>query len=66
MKAFTLGAAITLALCGAAYAQAPAWTVPAESQRCPSKWGATDERGSANHQKPAAVVNAAKLIKTAR
>src|SRR6185436_15110127 len=57
------GAAITLAFSGAAYAQAPSWTVPAESQRCPSKWGANDERGSANHQKPAAVLNAAKLIK---
>ena len=65
MKAFTLGAAITLVFSAAAYAQAPTWTVPAESQRCPSKWGAADERGSANHQKPAAVMNAAKLIKTA-
>src|SRR5688500_5195462 len=57
MKAFTLGAAITLAFSAAAYAQAPAWTVPEESQRCPSKWGAADERGSGNHQKPTAVMN---------
>jgi kynurenine formamidase len=64
MKAFTLGAAITLAFSAAAHAQAPTWTVPTESQRCPSKWGAADERGSVNHQKPAAVTNAAKLIKT--
>ena len=64
MKAVTLGAAITLAFSTAAYAQAPSWTVPSESQRCPSKWGAADERGSANHQKPAAVLNAAKFIKT--
>ena len=64
MKAFTLGAAITLVFSTAAYAQAPTWTVPEESQRCPSKWGAADERGSGNHQKPAAVMNAAKLIKT--
>jgi kynurenine formamidase len=48
----------------AAFGQTPSWTVPAENQRCPSKWGAADERGSANHQKPAAVLNAAKLIKT--
>jgi kynurenine formamidase len=48
----------------AASAQTPTWTVPAENQRCPSKWGATDERGSANHMKPASVMNAAKLIKT--
>jgi kynurenine formamidase len=64
MKAFLLGAVVTLAFSTVANAQAPSWTVPAESQRCPSKWGAADERGSVNHQKPAAVMNAAKLIKT--
>ena len=63
MKAFTLGAAITLVFSATALAQAPTWTVPEESQRCPSKWGAADERGSGNHQKPSAVMNAAKLIK---
>jgi kynurenine formamidase len=46
------------------YAAAQTWKVPAESQRCPSKWGAADERGSMNHQKPAAVMNAARLIKS--
>ena len=46
------------------YAAAQTWKVPAESQRCPSKWGAGDERGSMNHQKPAAVMNAVKLIKS--
>ena len=49
---------------GSSSAQTPTWTVPTEKERCPSKWGATDERGSANHQKPAAVLNAAKLIKS--
>jgi hypothetical protein len=48
----------------AAHAQAPSWAVPDESKRCPSKWGATDERGSGNHMKPASVLNAVKLIKT--
>jgi kynurenine formamidase len=43
---------------------AQTWTVPAESQRCPSKWGAGDERGSANHMTPAAVLRAKELIKT--
>ena len=52
MKAFTLGAAIALAFSASAYAQAPSWTVPTENQRCPSKWGAADERGSINHQSP--------------
>ena len=65
MRWIGAGAVIATALfANAALAQAPSWTVPAESQRCPSKWGATDERGSANHVKPASVLNAAKLIKT--
>ena len=65
MKAATLGGALMLALSAAtANAQTPSWTVPAESARCPSKWGAADERGSMNHQKPAAVMKAAQLIKT--
>jgi hypothetical protein len=58
----TAFAAVLLALPLCAAAQT--WKVPAESQRCPSKWGAGDERGSMNHQKPAAVLNAAKLIKS--
>jgi kynurenine formamidase len=33
-------------------------------QNCPSKWGAGDERGSANHMKPDSVVRATRLIKT--
>ena len=41
------------------------WNVPAESQRCPSKWGAGDERGSGNHMKnPETVLRGARLIKT--
>jgi hypothetical protein len=45
-------------------AGAQTWKPPAESERCPSKWGAGDERGSANHMTPAAVLNAARLIRT--
>lgn len=45
-------------------AQGQSWTVPPESQRCPSKWGAGDERGSGNHMKPASVLRATQLIKT--
>jgi kynurenine formamidase len=48
----------------AANAQAPSWTTPPDSARCPSKWGAGDERGAANHMKPQTVLNASKLIKT--
>jgi hypothetical protein len=47
-----------------ALAQTPSWTPPPENQRCPSKWGANDERGSGNHMKPQSVLNAVKLIKT--
>jgi len=41
------------------------WRPPAESARCPSKWGAGDERGSANHMKnPETILRGARLIKT--
>jgi kynurenine formamidase len=66
MKEVKLAFALTALLLAstAVEAQAPSWTPPAESARCPSKWGATDERGSANHMKPQSVLNAVKLIKT--
>jgi len=54
----------TLLLTGAAVAQTPSWLPPADSARCPSKWGAGDERGAGNHMKPQSVLNAARLIKT--
>ncbi len=47
-----------------AIAQTPSWTVPPDSARCPSKWGAGDERGAGNLMGPKSVLNAAKLIKT--
>jgi kynurenine formamidase len=61
---FVAIAGVSLLVSSAALAQGPTWSPPPESQRCPSKWGAQDERGSVNHQKPATVMNAAKLIKT--
>ncbi len=60
----TRSVAIVAAALMCAGAQAQTWTVPAESVRCPSKWGATDERGSANHMKPASVLRATQLIRT--
>src|SRR5688500_16165688 len=48
----------------ATVAHAQSWTPPPESQRCPSKWGAGDERGAGNHMKPASVLKAARLIRT--
>ncbi len=44
--------------------RAQSWQPPADSQRCPSKWGPGDQRGSANHMKPETVLRAAKLIRT--
>jgi kynurenine formamidase len=66
MKLKTLAVTLaTVLLTGvAAYAQAPTWSPPPESTRCPSKWGAGDERGAGNHMKPPLVLNAVKLIKT--
>jgi kynurenine formamidase len=43
---------------------AQTWKVPSDSERCPSKWGAGDERGSANHMGPASVLRARELIRT--
>jgi kynurenine formamidase len=47
-----------------ATADAQSWKPPADNQRCPSKWGAGDERGSGNHMKPESVLKATRLIKT--
>ena len=60
-RAVVVAAALGLA-CGATQAQT--WTVPSEAQRCPSKWGAADERGSANHMNAASVMRATQLIRT--
>ncbi len=43
---------------------AQSWRMPADSQRCPSKWGAGDQRGSGNWMKPETVLRAARLIRT--
>ena len=56
---------LLLVLIGAAApASAQSWRPPADSQRCPSKWGAADERGSGNHMKPETVLRATRLMRT--
>jgi kynurenine formamidase len=40
------------------------WTPPADAERCPSKWGAADQRGAGNHMTPATVLRATRLIRT--
>jgi kynurenine formamidase len=65
MRPIVIGIAIAVALGSAsAVAHAQSWRPPAENQRCPSKWGAGDERGSGNHMKPETVLRAARLIRT--
>ena len=64
MKTTLLIAVIGVLHAGAATAQTPSWLPPAQAERCPSKWGKEDERGSGNHIKPQTVLNAAKLIRT--
>jgi kynurenine formamidase len=43
---------------------AQSWQPPSDAQRCPSKWGPADQRGSANLMKPETVLRAARLIRT--
>jgi kynurenine formamidase len=57
-------AAGALVICGSSAAAAQTWQPPADAQRCPSKWGAGDQRGSGNHMKPETVLRAARLITT--
>jgi kynurenine formamidase len=45
-------------------AAAQSWQPPSAAERCPSKWGADDERGAANLVTPERVAQAAKLIRT--
>ena len=60
-------AAFAVLLAGAAApAAAQSWTPPPPDERCPSKWGAGDERGAANHMGPESVLRAASLIRTGR
>lgn len=62
MRVFPLVIAVLVLAAGTASGQS--WQPPADSSRCPSKWGAGDERGSANHMRPDTVQRAARLIQT--
>ena len=53
-----------LCLAVASLASAQRWQPPADSERCPSKWGPQDQHGAGNHMKPETVLKAARLIKT--
>jgi kynurenine formamidase len=65
MRPIVIGIAVIVALgLSTAAAQGPSWRPPADSQRCPSKWGAGDERGSGNHMKAESVLKAVRLVRT--
>jgi kynurenine formamidase len=63
IRAIAAPAIAAVVLAGAAL-HAQTWQPPADSQRCPSKWGAGDQRGSGNHMKPETVLRASRLIRT--
>ena len=54
----------TLLSAASLVASAQTWTVPTAQQRCPSKWGATDERGSMNHMGAKSVMRARELMRS--
>ena len=57
-------ATFTVLVSGAtAPAAGQSWTPPSTDERCPSRWGADDERGAANHMGPETVLKAARLIR---
>jgi kynurenine formamidase len=65
MRPTVIGIAVIVALgLSTAAAQSPSWRPPADTQRCPSKWGAADERGSGNHMKAESVLKAVRLVRT--
>jgi kynurenine formamidase len=59
--------AIAVMLMGvASTAGAQAWQPPADPERCPSRWGAADTRGSMNLMTPENVLRGARLIRAGR
>ena len=65
MRPIMIGMALVIALGSTGSpVNAQTWSPPADAQRCPSKWGAADERGSGNHMKSESVLRATRLIKS--
>ena len=61
MRSLLIAALQLLAASAPAYAQT--WQPPTDAQRCPSIWGAADERGAGNLKGPETVLRATRLIK---
>lgn len=67
MRRLLMPIALTGVLAGLSVAaRAQQWQMPAESERCPSKWGAGDQKGAANLMTPEMTLKATKLIKTGK
>ena len=65
MRYSTLASAILLSLVFlASPTGAKTFQMPPDSERCPSRWGVGDERGSANWVTPQTILRATKLIRT--
>ena len=54
---------LSLVLLGSLSAFGQQWQPPPPEKRCPSPWGAHDERGAANHMKPETVLKGLRLVK---
>src|SRR5215510_4319625 len=64
MRSIIIVACVAASIFIASTAFAQSWQPPADNQRCPSKWGPTDERGSGNLMNSETVLRAARLIRT--
>ena len=64
MRPTVLAALVMTLGFGSVALRAQSWQMPPDDQRCPSKWGAGDQRGSGNLMKPETVLRAARLIRT--
>jgi kynurenine formamidase len=64
MRTGIVAGLVAMVVLPAASTTAQTWTPPSDDRRCPSKWGAGDQRGSGNHMKPEAVLRASRLIRT--
>jgi kynurenine formamidase len=58
-----LALALFASLAAGGIAHAQSWQPPSDAARCPSPWGAADERGAGNLKGPELVMRAARLIK---
>jgi kynurenine formamidase len=60
---WSLVVCISLGLLGSLSAFGQQWNPLPPEKRCPSPWGANDERGAANHMKPETVLKGLRLVK---